>query len=172
MRPARWAVAAVLASMALRGQGAVPRPAPELKIVEASGRITMLSGYRGRVVLLAFISTQCAHCQRASQVFERLAHDFGGKLQVAAIAFNEGADTVAFKKRFGLTFPVGTSSSDSAHAFLGIPPGARLGTPQVVAIDRMGVIRAQSEQQGTPLLQTQDFLRDLLNALMRKEAGR
>ena len=172
VRWARLALAFLAIGGVLRGQGSVPRPAPELKIAESSGKTTMLSSYRGRVVLLAFISTQCGHCQRASQVFERLAHEFGGKLQVAAIAFDEGADTAAFEKRFGLTFPVGTSTSDAAHSFLGIAAGVRIGTPQVVAIDGAGVIRAQSERQGTPMLQTQEYLRGLLNALLPKEAGR
>lgn len=154
-------------SLVLFGQAPVPRPAAELKIVQGSGQTAMLSSYRGRVVLLAFISTQCSHCQRASVVFEQLAREFASKVQVAEIAFDEGADGAAFKKRFGLTFPVGTGTSDAAHAFLGIPPGARLGTPQVVAIDRTGVIRAQSERSGTPMLQTADYLRSLLNALLR-----
>jgi peroxiredoxin len=155
-----------LAAGALWGQGAVPRPAPELKIVQGSGEIATLSSYRGHVVLLAFISTQCVHCQKASVVFEQLGREYAGKLQVAAVAFDEGADVAAFKKRFGLTFPVGISTSDAAHAFLGIPPGARLGTPQVVAIDRTGVIRAQSERLGTPILQTVEYLRSLLNAML------
>jgi peroxiredoxin len=156
----------VLAStLALAAQAPVPRPAPEFKIVEASGKITMLSGYRGRIVLLAFISTQCPHCQRASLVFEQLSHEFAGKLQVAEVAFDDGADTGAFTKRFGLGFPVGTSTSDQAHDFLEITHGARLGTPQVVAIDRSGMIRAQSERLGSPILQTHDYLRELLKAM-------
>jgi len=155
-----------LAAGALWGQGAVPRPAPELKIAQGSGEIARLSSYRGRIVLLAFISTQCVHCQKASKVFEQLGREYAGKLQVVEVAFDEGADVAAFKKRFGLTFPVGISTSDAVHAFLGIPPGARLGTPQVVAIDRAGVIRAQSEQFGTPILQTAEYLRSLLNAML------
>ena len=155
-----------VAGGALWGQGEVPRQAPELNIVQGSGKIAPLSSYRGRVVLLAFISTRCVHCQKASAVFEQLAHEYAGRLQVAEVAFDDGADGAAFKKRFGLTFLVGTSSSDAAHAFLGIPRGARLGTPQVVAIDRAGIIRAQSERLGTPMLQTADYLRSLLNAML------
>ena len=124
------ALVLALAGGALWGQGAVPRSAPELKIVQSSGETTTLSSYRGRIVLLAFISTQCVHCQKASAVFEQLGREYAGKLQVVEVAFDEGADIGAFKKRFGLTFPVGISTSDAAHAFLGIPPGARLGRPR------------------------------------------
>lgn len=162
----------VAGSLALWAQGPVPRPAPELKIVEASGQTTMLSEYRGRVVLLAFISTQCVHCQRASVVFEQLSREFAGRLQVAEAAFDEKADTAAFSKRFGLTFPVGAMTSDAAHAFLGVAAGARVGTPQVVAIDRTGVIRAQSERLGTPLLQTPEYLRGVVKAMLKPEPVR
>lgn len=155
-------------SLVLMAQAPVPRPAPELKIVEASGKTTMLSSFRGRVVLLAFISTQCPHCQRASGIFEQLSHEFSGRLEVAEVAaFGETSDVAAFEKRLGLTFPVGIGTSDAAHDFLGLARGARVGTPQVVAIDRTGVIRAQSERQGSPLLQTHDYLRDLVNAMLK-----
>jgi len=158
-------IALLTGGLAVMAQGPVPRPAPELKIVEASGQTTMLSSYRGRVVLLAFISTQCPHCQRASVVFEQLSHEFSGRLQVAEVAFDEGGNTAAFAKRFSLSFPVGAATSDLTHDFLGLARGARLGTPQVVAIDRSGIIRAQSERLGSPILQTHDYLRELLKAM-------
>jgi peroxiredoxin len=162
----------LLISLTLVAQGPVPRPAPDLKIVEASRKSTELSALRGRVVLLAFISTQCAHCQRASVVFEHLSHELGDNLQVAEVAFDEGADTAAFAKRFGLSFPIGASTSDRAHDFLGIARGERLGTPQVVVIDRSGVIRAQSERLGSPILQTHDYLRELLKATIKLQVTR
>ena len=162
----------LLASLTIEAQGTVPRPAADLKIIGASGRTTLLSGYRERVVLLAFISTQCAHCQRASIVFEQLSHEFGGTLQVAEVAFDPGADTAAFTKRFGLSFPLGASSTEVAHDFLGIARGERLGTPQVVLIDRSGMIRAQSDRLGSPILQTHDYLRDLLKAMIRAPVTR
>ena len=143
----------------LAQQGPVPRPAPELKI-----GAEMLSSWRGKVVLLALISTECPHCQRASGVFEQLLHEFP-ELRVGEVAFNEGADTAAYRKKLGLSFPVGSTTTDAAHDFLGIPRGARLGTPQVVVIDKRGVIRAQSERLGSPILQTPDYLRELLKAV-------
>jgi thiol-disulfide isomerase/thioredoxin len=146
-------------SLALMAQGLVPRPAPQLKIGSAT-----LSSWRGHVVLLAFISTECPHCQRASGVFEQLSHEFAG-LQVAEVAFNENANGAAFTGRFHLSFPVGTGTSDMAHDFLGITRGARLGTPQVVAIDKSGTIRAQSERLGSPILQTHEVLYALLKAM-------
>ena len=70
------------------------------------------------------------------------------------------------QETFATLARMGISTSDAVHVFLGIPPGARLGTPQVVAIDRTGIIRAQSERLGTPMLQTAEYLRGLLNAML------
>lgn len=154
-------IAIALVSVGLWAQSPVPRPAPELRIGGAA-----LSSYRGRVVLLAFISTECPHCQKASGVFERLSHEFTG-LQVTEVAFNEGADPSAFARKLRLSFPVGLSNSDAAHDFLGIARGERLDTPQVVVIDRAGVIRAQSERMGSPILQTHDYLYALLKVVAR-----
>jgi thiol-disulfide isomerase/thioredoxin len=150
---------ALFGSVAMMAQGSVPRPAPEIKIGTAT-----VSNWRGHVVLLAFISTECPHCQRASAVFEQLSHELAG-LRVAEVAFNEGGDTAAFIKKFGLSFPLGLGSVDAAHDFLGISRGARLGTPQIVIIDRSGMIRAQSERLGSPILQTHDYLYALLKAV-------
>lgn len=163
-----YLIALLAGALTLQAQGPVPRPAPELKIVEASGKTMMLSRLRGRVVLLAFISTQCPHCQKASVIFEQLSHEFPGRLQVAEVAFDEGGNTAAFAKKFSLSFPVGAATSDQVHDFLGLERGARLGTPQVVAIDGHGLIRAQSERLGSPLLQTHDYLRQLIEAMEAK----
>jgi peroxiredoxin len=154
----------LFSSLALTAQSPIPRPAPELKIVETSGKTTLLSAYRGHVVLLAFISTECGHCQKASVIFDQLSHELAG-LQVLEFAFNEKADVAQFAKQFGLRFPIGTGGSDAVHDFLGIARGERLGTPQVVVIDRAGIIRAQSERLGSPILQTADYLREVLKAV-------
>ena len=129
-------------------QGPVPRPAPELKIVEATGK-PPLSSLRGHVVLLAFISTECPHCQRASGVFEQLSHEFAGRLQVAEVAFNEGADTAAFSQTVRVELSGGarqhrcgrTISWDSRAG----AAGNSTGRGRSIA---SGVIRAQSERLG------------------------
>ena len=60
---------------------------------------------------------------------------------------------------------MGVGTTDAAYDFLGIARGERLGTPQIVVIDRSGVIRAQSERLGSPMLQTHDYLYALLKAM-------
>ena len=42
----------------------VPRPSPELVINLHDGKQVLLSQYRGKVVVVAFILTWCPHCQK------------------------------------------------------------------------------------------------------------
>jgi hypothetical protein len=55
--------------------------------------------------------------------------------------------------------------------FLGLTD-ARLGTPQMVYVDQAGMIRAQSERLGTPMLQASDYMRSLVGALLKGSHGR
>lgn len=170
MKTILWfSLCVALAVQSAVAQPMPPRPAPEFPIVQSPNQTVLLSSYRGNVVLLAFIVTSCTHCQRASGVFQELLGEFGSKgLRVVEVAFDENADVKGFAKRFGLSFPIGWSERKNVLAFLGLPANARLGTPQVVLIDRVGMIRAQSAQQGSPMLQTKDVLEGLIASMLRK----
>jgi peroxiredoxin len=125
-------------------QPKVPRLAPEFQIVEASGHTAKLSSFRGDVVLLAFVVTTCSHCQAASKEFEKLQTKFGPRgLHVAEVAFDENGDIGGYVQRLRLTFPVGRGNRTDVLAFLGMGEAVRVGTPQVVLIDRLGIVRAQ-----------------------------
>jgi protein SCO1/2 len=55
----------------------LPRKSPEFTITEAPGKASLLSSYRGKVVVLGFIFTTCPHCQVFSQAVERIYKDLG-----------------------------------------------------------------------------------------------
>lgn len=160
-------LAAVVLAASLHAQVSVPRPAPEFRIAEPNGRPLSLASLRGRVVLVAFVLTTCTHCQRASRTFQRLDQEFGSRgFDVVEAAFDEHADTAAYAKQLGLRFPVGITGRAEAFRFLGLRADQRIGTPQVVLIDRGGTIRAQSAPEGSPMLQSEEVLRGLIRALL------
>jgi peroxiredoxin len=162
---------ALLAGGVAIAQVKLPRPAPEFQIVEDSGRTAKLSSYRGDVVLLAFVVTSCSHCQAASREFENLKAEFGPRgRRVMEVAFDDNGDIAGYVKRVGITFPVGRGNRTSVRNFLGISQDVRIGTPQVVLIDRTGMIRAQSAPEGSPMLQSADVLEGLVAALLKKGA--
>ena len=83
------------------------------------------------------------------EVIDFFGFDVDNVLDVLEAAFDEKADVSAYAKQLGISFPVGVAGRREAFAFLGIAGSVRIGTPQVVLIDRRGVIRAQSAPEGS-----------------------
>ena len=150
----------------------VPRKSPEFTIVEPSGKETQLSSFKGKVVLIEFLLTNCPHCMRVSQTLTTLHKELGPRgFQPIAIAFDvniNGAGVTSFAQRFGITYLMGYASSDKVDSYLGREPADRLQVPQIVVIDRAGVIRAQSRPRGDPNLEQENPLRYLINALLKE----
>lgn len=130
-----------------------PRPAPEFKIVDPSGRETLLSAQKGKVVVVQFLYTWCGHCENTAAWLSKVKQEFGPQgLEVFGVAFNEevntpdGSRNLAETSRFAAkaAFPVGLSAKGPVLDFLGIPADGAYGVPQMVVIDRQGVIQGQT----------------------------
>lgn len=124
----------------------VPRQSPEFVIPLASKQQLLLTQYRGKVVVLEFLLTTCPHCQFTARTLEKLYKEYAPQgLQVLGVATNEMAALLVpdFVKNNGITFPVGTATRDQSYGYLQYPMMKQMFMPQVVFIDRKGVIRAQ-----------------------------
>jgi len=163
--------------LALQAAGPVPRPTKEFTLTLPSGKQSLLSSYRGKVVMAAFMFTTCPHCQALSKVITKLQGELGPRgFQALGIAFNDEVNTpnaasnaqvtANFANQFATGFPVGSAPRDSVLSYLGVSDIERWVVPQIAIIDRKGVIRAQSASQGTADLQTEDYLRKYLGGLL------
>lgn len=166
----------ILGFLALVLQGAgmprLPRKAPEFTIVEPSGKQTLLSSYRGKVVVLEFLLTWCEHCQNTAKMIKKVYADLGPRgFQPIGVAFNQNAVALvpAFVTQFGIPFPVGYSDNDTVASYVGASVTDRLMAPQMVVIDKKGMIRAQSPPQGDPNLQDEAKLRALIESLLKEK---
>jgi peroxiredoxin len=151
----------------------VPRKSPEFSIVEPSGKQTLLSSYKGKVVVLALMHTTCPHCQREAVMLTKLQNELGPRgLQVLGTAFNDANPGMVanFVRQFAVGFPVGMSPRETVESYLGLSVMDRYVVPQVAVIDKKGMIRAQSEALGTPNLQDETYLRGLIDSLLKEGA--
>lgn len=152
----------------------VPRPAREFTVVEAGGKQTLLTSMKGKVVFMQFLFTTCPHCQALSQVMTKLSKELGPQgLQVVGVAFDDGADAVksSLYARTYANFPIGFASRATVESYLGLTDDMRWVVPQIVIVDRKGVIRAQSDPQGTENLQKEDYIRTFLKTLLAEGAA-
>ncbi len=153
----------------------VPRKSPEFTIIETSGKQTLLSSLQGKVVLIEFLWTNCPHCQRASRTITKLHQELGARgFQPFGIALNPNVNSpmvTDFVRLFEPSYPIGYSTPEAVDSYLGRAVMERLLVPHIVVIDRKGVIRAQSAAKGDPNLEDENYLRTLLEALLKDGAS-
>jgi thiol-disulfide isomerase/thioredoxin len=124
-----------------------PRKAPELAFTVPGQGQKLLSQYHGKVVALEFIFTTCPHCQAASRVMTKLQQELGSRgFQAIDVAINDNADLLVdnFVKDYQVGFPVGWTPRDQMLTFMGFSLAERFVVPQLVLIDRKGIVRYQT----------------------------
>ncbi len=146
-------VSFLLLASTLRAEGPpAPRRAPELVLQYADGKSELLSAYRGSVVMIEFLHTTCPHCQNAAREFSKLNMEFGAKgFKPLGVAWNEMAKMLVpdFIKLYGVNYPIAYEGRDKVLDFLGYSVMQRVVVPQIVWIDRKGMIRSQTPADST-----------------------
>jgi peroxiredoxin len=159
-----------------------PYPAPDFVVNLPEGKTLHLSSLRGKVVVVECLFTTCPHCQHASQVFTQLYKEFGSRgFQPVGAAFNEDifakettpANVVNdFIQKFNVGYPVGWTDREKVLSFLGISGFERFVVPQMVWIDRKGMVRAKTTPGGTDTDHyNETYWRQMIETLTKEPGG-
>jgi peroxiredoxin len=138
--PAAMCSLLALTAMAME----VGKPSPALTIKQLSGPPLEISQYKGKVVAIAFIDTNCPHCQNLTKLLNVISKEYAGKpVQILGCAFNDGAQQALpqFIQQFQPNFPVGYCSRDVVLNYLQFPMVKPLYVPHMVFLDRQGMVR-------------------------------
>lgn len=159
-----------------------PYKSPELVISnpsDATGKTTLLSSLKGKVVVVEFFFIQSNHCLRVAQVLNKLNQELGARgFQALGVVFDppdvkeptQGVLVQPAVQYFKLGYPVGYASKSAVDTFLGRPANETLSIPQVVVIDRAGFIRAMSGEKTDPEMEGESSLRALIDRLLKENA--
>ena len=151
----------------------VPRKAPEFVIQLPQGGQKLLSEYRGKVVCIEFLFTTCPHCQHSSQVLSQFQTEFGAKgFQALGVAFNPMSKMLVpdFVRENRVNFPVGYAEREPVNDFLQNPHDSAMHVPQLVFIDRKGMVRRQSLPRNDPNTNTPAEMRKTIEQLLAEPA--
>jgi thiol-disulfide isomerase/thioredoxin len=158
-----------------------PRKSPEFTIYESSGKTTLLSSLKGKVVVMEFLFIKSEHCLRVAQTLNKLQSELGPRgFQAVGVVFdppnggNASVQSLALMvDYFKLTYPVGYSAKANVDSYLGRTGSEILNIPQIVIIDRAAMIRATSGGVGgDPKLEDENSLRDLIDHLLKESQAR
>jgi peroxiredoxin len=122
-----------------------PRPAGELVIHMTDGSQKLLSSYRGKFVVLAFMFTTCPHCQHTTTLLSKIQTEYASKgVQMLGVTIDRGAKEGIpnFLKITGANFPVGYSDEATALKFMHAPTEGWF-VPMLAFIDQKGTVRSQ-----------------------------
>jgi peroxiredoxin len=150
----------------------VPRQAPEITIFDRSGQETTLSSFKGQVVVIEFLLIRCAGCLRMAQTINKLKGEMAGRgFRPIGIVFDDGVSEPVVRdlvQLLKLNYTVGFTTAEEVDRYLGREITERLQVPQVVVIDRAGMIRAQSRPSGEADLTNENYLRNLVRELLEE----
>jgi glutaredoxin len=154
----------------------VPRKADNIGIQTAPEKYVWLNDYSGKTCILAFILTSCPHCQFTVGLLNHIRKDYPEKdvaILASAIEPMSSLNIPDFQKKIGPAFPVGYNDQKYVASFLGYKPNDPLMMPQLVFVDRNGVIRIQYSGDNPALANDiqEKSLRDALEKTIR-EAGK
>jgi len=111
--------------------------APDFRLENLDGGTVELSDLRGKVVYVNFWATWCAPCRDEAPALQRLYQALRGEgfeiLAPTIDAANDRPAVEAFRKEYGLLFPILLDSGQEAYARYGAT-----GVPETYLIDAEG----------------------------------
>jgi thiol-disulfide isomerase/thioredoxin len=149
----------------------VPRQSAEYAFTLPNGQQELLSKYKGKVVVLEFLFTTCPHCQKTAQVLSKLNAEFGPNFQPLGVAINPNPEIPKFVQQYGVNYPIGTGTKESAYAYLQHSLMTPFYVPQLVIIDKGGVIRGQYGGTDPFFMNEEANVRNLVKELLAEPAS-
>ena len=100
--------------------------------------------YRGKVLLLDVIQTNCPHCARFSEILEKVHNKYGDKVAVLSIVNPPDTQTTVarFVQEHKISTPVLFDCGQVSVSYLKVTPrNPKINVPHVFIIDGQGMIR-------------------------------
>ena len=128
--------------------------APEIELQSLDGYKFSLKEAREKgPVVAAFFKVSCPVCQMAAPYLDRIfkAYEQNGKFTFVGVSQDNAADTLAFNKRFGVTFPVlldpaGKYPASNAYGLTNVPTTFLISQESKIEFSTVSWSKADMEQ--------------------------
>lgn len=167
-------VAGLLAAMTTSalGAGATPRPLANMSLeATPGGKPIRLADYRGKVLLIALLSTSCGECAESVAVLNNIQREYAPKgVQIVGAAVDEGAVTTvrSFLDRYKPAFPFGLLTEDATRKLADFTKTDRPFVPIFLFVDQKGTITNQFFGDSAFFKEENKSARGLLDIMLRR----
>ena len=149
------------------------RLAPDFRLPDSKGGTLSLSDFKGRMLVVEFMSTTCPHCQKFAPVLNAVSARFKGRVAVVGIATHpDNAETVAqFVQTYKVGYPIllDTGHRAAMDYLKPSPPNFGFSIPHIFLVDQAGFIRDDFVQNAS---NTELFTPEGLGNLIRGYLGK
>jgi peroxiredoxin len=147
-----------------------PRPMPDMAISAVDGTKIQLQKYKGKMILVALVSTQCGDCIETLNIMNRLQREFGPRgFQALSAAVNIDApkETKSFVDRYRPAFPFGYLDQGGLVKLADVKTDDRPYVPILLFIDKKGTVRFQYFGDHPIVKQGEKGIRSIVEGLLR-----
>ncbi len=141
----RTVIALILCTLALAAQNA-SRRAPGFALIDRQSRLHDLQDYRGKVVLLDFMKTDCPHCKTFAAILEQVKSRYGDRVPIFSIVMPP--DTAATVETFANDNNLSTTflfdCGQVAYSYIR-PKTSAINLPHLYIVNRDGSIAGDYE---------------------------
>jgi peroxiredoxin len=117
------------------------RRAPGWALTDSKLKVYDLADYRGKIVILEFMQTNCPHCSAAADTLRAVEQKYGSNVQIIAVvsARDEKDYTVAsYAQGHKVDYPILFDSGQMMYSYVLNP---QIQFPHIYVIDGAGTIR-------------------------------
>lgn len=123
-----------------------PRPLADITVPLPTGKSIRLSQYRGKVMVVALISSTCDHCIASLDLLGKLQAEYGPKgFQVVAVAADDNAAKMVgpLTRVRNITFPLGHLDQNTTMQLCDFKRDDHPFVPMYLFVDKKGTVRFQ-----------------------------
>jgi thiol-disulfide isomerase/thioredoxin len=123
-------------------QPVIPAKLPEFSLTDLGGKLTPVSSWRGKSLMINFWATWCAPCRREIPLLKALAADWASRdLEIVGIAVDHADKVRQFADEFKMDYPVLVGEEDALDVAAGFGMTSP-GFPFTVFTDKRGEVVA------------------------------
>jgi peroxiredoxin len=123
--------------------GQTKRRAPGFSLPSSNDRQEDLGDYRGKIVLIDIMKTDCEHCRVFARILQKALFRYGDKIAVLSIAPAPDSPTTAAKfiSENNIQYPILFDCGQVVYSYvLPNPLNPRIDLPHLYIVDRNGYI--------------------------------
>jgi peroxiredoxin len=149
-----------------------PRACADIPIPTSDGKSIHVSQYRGKVIMIELMLTDCEDCMQTLQLLSKLQKQMAPRgFQAIAIGLDpNGAAVKPFAERYRFPFPVGHLDKDPAIKFMDLKATAQPVVPYIMFVDWQGNVRFQYPANAPIFNSAEKNLTQIADGLLRQAA--